>query len=420
VSGRRALVARLALVAAVVAVGDAPPARAAATPTAATPISVASTAARRALLVVTSTAALPKTGAPTGFVAQEAIEPYVALTAAGVVVDVASIRGGAAPMDPKSDPRNAQGMAKDFALGKTFLADPATKDVFAQTKRLADVVADAVAGRYDAVIFAGGLGASFDFPGDPSVQAIARALWQRGGVVGALCHGSSALGELKLEDGSFLVAGRTVTGFSNAEQARVKVPGDVLTVTVENALVKAGGLYRAGAPFTSHVERDGNLITAQQPQSAAAFAGALITALRETAAERKAKDALHDYHVVVWEQGQLAKAKEFLGPGFTSHATPFVDPRNGEPQKSVLGALRTAFPDLTSHEDALIIEGDLAVLRWTITGTHQGELFGVKPTQKKINVSGLDMIRIVDGKFVEHWGGIADQMDTVMRQIATP
>jgi putative intracellular protease/amidase len=371
---------------------------------------------KRALLVLTSTARFPDGKTPTGFVAQEAIVPYAALVDAGVVVDVASIRGGAAPMDPKSDPRNPEGMAKGFEFGRTFLADAAHRKLFDETKKLADVVAVP----YDVVVFAGGTGASFDFPKDPSVQALAASVWQRGGIVGALCHGSSALGEVKLADGTPLVAGRTVTGFSNAEQDRVKVPRKVLPSTVEDALGKAGGLYRAAEPFTSHVERDGNLITGQQPQSASAFADAVVAALRETVAERKAKDALHDYHVLVWEQGQLARAKDFLAAGFTSHATPFSDPRSGEPQKNLLPALRAAFPDLTSHEDALVVDGEFAVLRWTISGTHKGELFGVKPTQRRITVSGMDMIRIVDGKFVEHWGGIADQMDTVLRQVQAP
>lgn len=374
---------------------------------------------KRALLVVTSTGAFPGSKTSTGFFAQEAIEPYVALVAAGFQVDVASIRGGVAPMDPKSDPRNPNGMARDFELGRMFLAAPETIGVFEQTKRLSDVVAEAVSGRYDAVIFAGGTGASFDFPKDPSVQAVARAIWKQGGIVSALCHGSSALSEVKLEDDTFLVAQRTVTGFSNAEQDRVNVPRKMFPATVEDALRRGGGIYRAGDPFTSHVERDGNLLTAQQPQSATAFARALVLMMSESTAERRAHDALHDYHVLVWEQGQLSRAKDFLGPGFTSHAAPFADPRTGEPQKNLLPGLRAAFPDLVSHEDALVVEGELAVLRWTITGTHTGELFGVKPTQRKITVSGMDMIRIVDGKFVEHWGGIADQMDTVLRQVQT-
>jgi len=381
-----------------------------------TSTTAAAAAPHRALIVLTSTAAFPTTKAPTGFVAAEAIVPIVELLAAGVQVDVASIQGGAAPMDPKSDPRNPSGMAKDFQLGRDFLADPARAGLLTKTTKLADLVG----GQYDVVVFAGGSGASFDFPKDPSVQAVARAVWQRGGIVAALCHGASALSEVKLDDGTALVAGRTLTGFSNVEQDLVKVPRSALPHTVEDALSKAGGLYRAGAPFTSHVERDGNLITGQQPQSATAFARALVFALQETAATRKAKDALHRYHVQVWEQGQLAKAKDFLGAGFVSHATPFVDPRTGTEQKNLLLLMRTAFPDLTSHEDALVVDGEFAVIRWTITGTHKGELLGLAPRQKTITVSGMDMLRIVDGKFVEHWGGIADQMDTVVRQVQAP
>jgi putative intracellular protease/amidase/predicted SnoaL-like aldol condensation-catalyzing enzyme len=373
--------------------------------------------AKRALVVLTSTSSFPTTKAPTGFVAQEAIVPIVELIGAGVQVEVASIEGGAAPMDPRSDPRNPDGIAREFQLGRDFLANPERANLLLKTSKLADVVDQAAAGRFDVVIFVGGSGASFDFPRNASVQAVASSVWQRGGVVAALCHGSSALSEVKLADGSALVRGRTVTGFSNAEQDRVKVPRTALPSTVEDALVRAGGLYRAAEPFTPHVERDGNLVTAQQPQSAAALARAIVGALNETPIERQAKETLHRYHVQVWEQGQLARAKDFIGPGFASHAAPFVDPRTGAEVASLLPLIRAAFPDMTSHEDALVVEGDLAVIRWTITGTHKGELLGLAPTQRPVKVSGMDMLRIADGKFVEHWGGIADQMDTVLRQL---
>ncbi|MBM4280516.1 MAG: hypothetical protein FJ137_07070, partial [Deltaproteobacteria bacterium] len=136
-----------------------------AAPTAA-PDAASPSSSRRALVVLTSTAAFPTTKAPTGFVAQEAIVPIVELLAAGVAVDVASIKGGAAPMDPKSDPRNPAGMAKDFQLGRDFLADPTRAALLTTTTKLADVVGNA--GRYDVVVFAGGSGASFDFPQDAS------------------------------------------------------------------------------------------------------------------------------------------------------------------------------------------------------------------------------------------------------------
>jgi len=59
----------------------------------------------------------------------------------------------------------------------------------------------------------------------------------------------------------------------------------------------------------------------------------------------------------------------------------------------------------------------LVVLRWTITSTHTGPFFGVAPTGRTVQVSGMDMLRVADGKFVEHWGGVADQMDDFLSQV---
>jgi predicted ester cyclase len=77
-----------------------------------------------------------------------------------------------------------------------------------------------------------------------------------------------------------------------------------------------------------------------------------------------------------------------------------------------------AFSDLTSHEDAILSGGDRVSIQWTITATHSGDFFGIAPTNKKIQISGMDVLRVQDGKFVEQWGGVADQMDDVIQQLS--
>lgn len=86
----------------------------------------------------------------------------------------------------------------------------------------------------------------------------------------------------------------------------------------------------------------------------------------------------------------------------------------------LLAQYRIGFPDMRSHEDALIGDGDLAMIRWTITGTHTGPFFGVAATGRAIQVSGMDILRVADGKLVEHWFGVADQMDDFLAQIGAP
>jgi predicted ester cyclase len=132
------------------------------------------------------------------------------------------------------------------------------------------------------------------------------------------------------------------------------------------------------------------------------------------------KDLLHRYHVDVWDEGHLEHAGQYLAPTFTSHAMVTTMPPGQQVGPDFLAQFRIGFPDLRSHEDALLSDGDLVSIRWTITGTHTGAFFGVAATGRTISVSGMDMLRVADGKFVEHWGGVADQMDDFLAQLGAP
>ena len=115
------------------------------------------------------------------------------------------------------------------------------------------------------------------------------------------------------------------------------------------------------------------------------------------------------YHEEVWEKGNLAAAREFIGPGFRSHAV----------QQGVdMGELRRAFPDLMSHADVIMADGNHVAIVWTITATHRGEFKGIKPTGRKIHVQGMDVLRAENGKFVEHWGGYNDQIQKMVKLLS--
>jgi predicted ester cyclase len=129
------------------------------------------------------------------------------------------------------------------------------------------------------------------------------------------------------------------------------------------------------------------------------------------------KDLVHRYHVEVWDEGHLDQAWKYLGADFTSHATVTTLPPGQQPGPDFLAQLWSGFPDLRSHEEALLGDGDLVTIRWTITGTHTGPFFGVAPTGREIQVSGMDILRVADDKIVEHWGGVGDQMDDFLAQI---
>jgi putative intracellular protease/amidase len=213
---------------------------------------------KKALIVVTSHDRLGDTGKQTGYYLPEVTHPYYALIDAGFEVDLASPRGGAAPMDPSSGDR------KDPANAR-FLDTPADRDKTSRTTRLADVAASA----YDAILFAGGHGTMWDFREDRDVQRLAAAIHEKGGVVAAVCHGPAALVDVRLSSGEFLVAGKRVTGFSNDEEEAAELT-NVVPFLLETLLVEHGGRYeKAAGLWKEHVVTDGRLVTGQNPASAA-------------------------------------------------------------------------------------------------------------------------------------------------------
>ena len=90
-------------------------------------------------------------------------------------------------------------------------------------------------------------------------------------------------------------------------------------------------------------------------------------------------------------------------------------PRGLEGAKQVHQKTVTGMPDYHTAIEDLIAEGDKVVARVTITGTHTGDFYGIPATGKRINVSGIYIVRIENGKIVEHWG--EENGVTVLRQL---
>jgi putative intracellular protease/amidase len=215
----------------------------------------------RALIALTSHDKLGDTGRGTGYYVGEAAEPWEVFRAAGVEVDLVSVAGGEPPVD---------GLDADDPTQRDFLATAGVTD----TRRAADVDPDG----YDIVFFAGGHGTMWDFPDNPHLARIAATVYERGGVVAAVCHGPSALVDLKLSDGRHLVAGRRVAGFTNDEEAAVGLT-EVVPFLLADRLTEAGAEHVPGPNFTEQVVADGRLVTGQNPQSARATAEAALRAL---------------------------------------------------------------------------------------------------------------------------------------------
>lgn len=223
------------------------------------------------LFVLTSHADLGDTGARTGTWLEELAAAYYVLVDAGHDVTLASIAGGAAPIDPASldEPWLTQ-------AGRRFQADSDASAKLAATPALADVSANG----FDAVYFVGGAGAAWDFPVDADVRRVTEAIDRAGGVVSGVCHGVLGVTGAETAAGKPLVAGRKVTAVSNEEEALTTFD-TVVPVLPQNRLIELGGVYGcAPEPFGAHVERDGNLVTGQNPASAALVAEAVIAAMR--------------------------------------------------------------------------------------------------------------------------------------------
>ena len=215
----------------------------------------------RALIALTSHRQLGNTGRETGFYVGEAAEPWEVFRAAGWDVDLVSVAGGQPPLDGRDENDRTQ---------NDFLATAGVEN----TPKAAEVDPSG----YDVVVFAGGHGTMWDFPDDPDLARIAASIYERGGVVAAVCHGPSALVNLKLSDGSYLVAGKRVAGFTNDEENAVGL-SDEVPFLLADRLTAAGATHVPAPNFTEHVVTDGRLVTGQNPQSARAMAEAVVKAV---------------------------------------------------------------------------------------------------------------------------------------------
>jgi steroid delta-isomerase-like uncharacterized protein len=105
----------------------------------------------------------------------------------------------------------------------------------------------------------------------------------------------------------------------------------------------------------------------------------------------------------VWNDGNVDVIDEIITADAIDHNPNPGQPPGSEGVKWVVRTFRAAMPDLHMELHDQIAEGSTVVSRWTFSGTQQGELFGIPSTGKRVSVSGIDVIRVADGKMNEHW-----------------
>lgn len=222
------------------------------------------------LFVVTSHDQLGNTGKKTGSYIPEVAHPYQVLTKHGYKITFASPLGGSPPIDPgsltafQSDPEVV-----------AFLADSNAQKALASSLTLDKVkVSD-----YAALVYPGGHGPMWDLVDDTRSHALIREAFESGKFVASVCHGPAGLARVKLSDGSYLVCGKRVSGFTNSEEEAVGLTS-VVPFLLEDELKKNGGKYELVADWQPLVVVDGKLITGQNPASAQPMAEKLVELLK--------------------------------------------------------------------------------------------------------------------------------------------
>ena len=225
---------------------------------------MATNGSKKILIVVTSHDDLGGTG-KTGFYVSETAHPWQVFTEAGYQVDLVSPQGGEPPQD---------GADLTDPIQKAFLGDTEMSRKLANTLRPEQVNPR----DYAAIFYAGGHGTMWDFPDNAKLAGIARDIYEAGGVVSAVCHGPAALVNVTLSDGSYLVAGKEISVFTNEEEAAVGLTG-VVPFLLQSALEARGAKHVGGPNFQVQVSVSDRLITGQNPASAGPVAEKVVHAL---------------------------------------------------------------------------------------------------------------------------------------------
>jgi putative intracellular protease/amidase len=211
----------------------------------------------KVLVVLTSHDQLAGSGKKTGFWLETLAAPYYVFTQARVDITLASAKGGQPPLDPRS---NQPGFRT--ADTSRFDSDAAAARALANTVKLAEVGAE----YFDGAFFAGGHGVLWDLTNDRNAHRIIENMLAAKRPVALVCHAPGILTHVMAPNGDPITEGRTVTGFTNSEEADLHLL-DVLPYSLEHELKKQGAIFSAKANGAAYVVQDGLLITGQNPAS---------------------------------------------------------------------------------------------------------------------------------------------------------
>lgn len=224
----------------------------------------------KALVLVTSISKYKNHNIPTGLWLSELTHFYDECVQNKIEITIASPKGGKIHLDPES----LKSIVLD-KLTKKYHSDIEFMKLLDNTTSLSDINSDG----FDVIYLTGGHGTMYDFSGNEKLNSIISEMYESGKIVSAVCHGVCGLIDVKLSNGEYLVKQKTMTGYSWTEEILARRKKQV-PFNLEQTLKDRGANYKkAFIPLTSKVEKDGNLITGQNPFSSKEIAKKVMEVL---------------------------------------------------------------------------------------------------------------------------------------------
>nr|WP_206693494.1 type 1 glutamine amidotransferase domain-containing protein [Glutamicibacter sp. FBE19] len=228
-------------------------------------------------MVLTSVSEMGESKEPTGYNVAEASHPWKVFRDSGHFVDFASIKGGQPPRDT---------VDQDDPIQVQFTTDETTRAGLYNTARVGVIDPE----QYDAVYLVGGHGTMWDFPDNEGLQKLVGAIYNKGGVVGAVCHGPAGLLDVELHHGLKLLSGKDVAAFTNDEEVAVG-KDKIIPFFLADKLAEQGANHIPAENFAENVQVSERLVTGQNPASAAGVAKEMEKLLAEAIHQEKAAEA---------------------------------------------------------------------------------------------------------------------------------
>jgi len=232
---------------------------------------------KKILMVLTSVSEMGESKEPTGYNVAEASHPWKVFRDSGHFVDFASIKGGQPPRDT---------VDQDDPIQVQFTTDETTRAGLYNTARVGVIDPE----QYDAVYLVGGHGTMWDFPNNEGLQKLVGAIYNKGGVVGAVCHGPAGLLDVELHHGLKLLSGKDVAAFTNDEEVAVG-KDKIIPFFLADKLAEQGANHIPAENFAENVQVSERLVTGQNPASAAGVAKEMEKLLAEAIHQEKAAEA---------------------------------------------------------------------------------------------------------------------------------